>query len=81
MAQSIIDSVLGWQANVAWAVGKLSHFHQGLLDAMAEHAVSMVKVCLLWLQRFPVVAECIEQSCSMGLIAPFPLMSHPHLLS
>lgn len=30
---------------MAWAVGKLSHFHQGLLDAMAKHAVSMVKVC------------------------------------
>jgi hypothetical protein len=29
---------------VAWALGKLSHFHQGLLDAIAVQAAAMVQV-------------------------------------
>ena len=29
---------------MAWALGKLSHHHQGLLDAMAQQATLMVKV-------------------------------------
>ena len=32
------------QANAAWALGKLSHFHQGLLDAIAVQAAAMVQV-------------------------------------
>lgn len=26
-------------------MGKLSHLHEGLLDAIAEHATAMVEVC------------------------------------
>ena len=37
------------QANVAWALGKLSHHHQGLLDAMAQQATLMVKVSYTFL--------------------------------
>ena len=29
---------------MVWALGKLSHHHQGLLDAMAQQATLMVKV-------------------------------------
>lgn len=32
------------QANLAWAMGKLSHFNEGLLDAIANQATSMVQV-------------------------------------
>ena len=42
---------------MAWALGKLSHHHQGLLDAMAEQATHMVKVSptlftAIWLDRW-----------------------------
>ncbi len=29
---------------MAWALGKLSHFHQGLLDAIAAQAAAMIHV-------------------------------------
>jgi hypothetical protein len=32
------------QANLAWAMGKVSHLHEGLLDAIAEQATAMVQV-------------------------------------
>ena len=32
------------QANLAWAMGKLSHCHAGLLAAISDHATGMVKV-------------------------------------
>lgn len=31
-------------ANLAWAYGKLGHYHKGLLDAIAKQAASMLEV-------------------------------------
>ena len=64
---------------MAWAVGKLSHFHQGLLDAMAEHAVSMVKVCRSGLSAALWLLSASSIHCSMGAAAPSMLLTYPVL--
>ena len=67
------DEPVAGQANVAWAVGKLSHFHQGLLDAMAKHAISMVKVCALALVRVAVALTAAGAAAALKQLDPMSL--------
>ena len=69
--QSAFTRLFSWvQANLAWAMGKLSHFHEGLLDAIAEHATSMLEACPL--TPIPCtsrnVAGCIVQSLASYIV-------------
>ena len=65
------------QANVAWALGKLSHHHQGLLDAMAQQATLMVKVSHTSL--LPPGVNCLDPDTCRAAAA-FAVTQHMPLL-